>query len=453
MEKKPLNIIFDTDMGWDDSLSLCYLMQKPETVNILGITVTGLGETHLQANITKKPQTSDQHIGGVAVALALLDLRWPKGDCQGRPGVYVGATFPFQGACDRVSSVGKEYPRESDYDGQRVQTADLNDNPVIHKFPDSFRTDMDDLMGLLGGPYVGDQNDNPDIVYLPFSEFEPEETPAHLYIRDTVLKAEENSITILCLGGFTNIATALFELDDEELELFRRNVKEIYTMAGAFNVPGNIQSLNNAMSEWNQGLLYSSNTSAEWNVFVDPKSVQFVLDCEIPIYFVPLDACNHVILNPSYPATIDPQDEVSKIAKSILILKTGGHAEGNISVPIFDPLATMIMCGDIEVPDTRTGLRMKVDLVDSFTLFRQYVGVAGNMIQFCQNMCGNIEVVNGESVHSYAYNVSDEAFQDQFLHVFDKDLPVPLHINTRAAISGKMHETLPRMYLSVYAKH
>ena len=42
------NLIIDTDMGWDDILAILLLMKNPN-YRILGITVTGCGETHLDA--------------------------------------------------------------------------------------------------------------------------------------------------------------------------------------------------------------------------------------------------------------------------------------------------------------------------------------------------------------------------------------------------------------------
>lgn len=91
---KPINMIIDTDMGWDDVLSILYLMKNPK-VNIMGITVTGCGETHLQE--------------GVKIAQALLKM----------------------GNIDAPVSAGAAYP--SQYN---------------HHFPESFRKMMDDVCGL-----------------------------------------------------------------------------------------------------------------------------------------------------------------------------------------------------------------------------------------------------------------------------------------------------------------
>ncbi len=40
-------VIISTDMGWDDTLSILYLMKNP-AIEILGVAVTGCGETDLR---------------------------------------------------------------------------------------------------------------------------------------------------------------------------------------------------------------------------------------------------------------------------------------------------------------------------------------------------------------------------------------------------------------------
>ena len=44
-------VIIDTDMGWDDTLSILYLLKKPD-IEIIGVTVTGCGETNLRWGLT-----------------------------------------------------------------------------------------------------------------------------------------------------------------------------------------------------------------------------------------------------------------------------------------------------------------------------------------------------------------------------------------------------------------
>lgn len=263
-------------MGWDDTLSILYLMKCPD-IDILGITVTGCGETDLR--------------WGKQIALSLMEL-------GGKTDVPVcgGTSTPLQ---------------------------------FNHVFPQDFKDDMNGLMGLLGSL-------NADVVM----ELDPR--PAWDFIAQT-LEETDSKITILSLGGFTNLATMLNRYPHAKID----RIEAIYAMAGAVFVDGNIALLNNARPAWNQGPVYSSNQVAEWNIFVDPLAARKVFRSDIPLTLVPLDACNYVMLSPDDVESITVKDGISRLAKKILEHKTGPHDEG-IPVPIFDPLATLIMTGDMQ---------------------------------------------------------------------------------------------------------
>ncbi len=274
--KNTKKVIIDSDIGWDDVLSICYLMKNP-SIEIVGVTVTGCGETDLR--------------WGSIIAKTLMEL----GDQK-----------------DAKVSIGTDKPLKFD-----------------HKFPQSFKNDMNDIMGLLG-------------TLNPSVKMEFDKRKAWKFLADTINESKEK-ITILSLGGFTNIAKMLDKYPKTNI----KNIKQIYAMAGAVFVDGNIAALNNAQKEWNQGPIYSTNYVAEWNIFVDPVAAKKVFESKIiPITLVPLDACDYVVLDPSYVDTITATDPIATLVKNIFIKKTGSYDEG-IPVPIFDPLATMIMAGDL----------------------------------------------------------------------------------------------------------
>ncbi len=277
----PGKIVIDTDMGWDDSLSILYLLKKPE-IDIAGITVTGCGETNLR--------------WGTAIALALLEL-------AGRTGIPVCA--------------GTETPLKYD-----------------HVFPEAFRNDMNTLMGLLDGLPAG---------------LTPDPRPAWQFLSETLNRADE-PVTILSLGGFTNLGRMLLEYPDTKLEMIR----ELYAMAGALFVDGNVALLNDADKAWDQGPVYASNDLAEWNVFVDPVAAKMVFDSPIPLTLIPLDAANYVLLSTATVESLKPKDALGRLARRILEQKTGPFNEC-IPVPIFDPLAAMIMTGDLDAYQYVTG--------------------------------------------------------------------------------------------------
>lgn len=273
---KRKKVIIDTDAGWDDVLSLCYLM-KDTSIEIIGVTVTGCGETNLR--------------WGSIIVQTLMEL-----------GNQRNVTI----------SLGTETPLQFN-----------------HTFPQSFKNDMNDIMGLLG-------------TLNPSLTLKIDNRLAWDYLYDT-LEDTEDKISILSLGGFTNIAKMLKRYPQAKVE----NIEQIYAMAGAVYVDGNIALLNNAKPQWNQGPLYSTNHSAEWNVFIDPLATKIVFESTIPLTLIPLDACNYILLDSMYFDRLSNCDVISELVKAIFLQKTGTHDEG-IPVPIFDPLATIIMAGGLK---------------------------------------------------------------------------------------------------------
>ncbi|MEE4907830.1 nucleoside hydrolase [Pseudomonas alliivorans] len=329
-------VIIDTDMGWDDVLSIAYLMKRPD-IDIVGITVTGCGETDLN--------------WGVIIARHLLGIG---------------------NRLDAVVACGTDIPTAYDY-----------------RFPQDFKNDMNGVMGLLGTL-------NP--VQLPVLC----ETPAWTFLFETITHSPV-PVTILSLGGFTNIAKML-SLSTNPNDF--ANIDSIYAMAGAVYVDGNVAGLNNAKPEWHQGPAYSSNYYAEWNVFVDAVAADTVFGSTLPLTLVPLDACNQVILDPGYSTRITATDPVATLVRKVLEAKSGTHAEGNLPVPIFDPLATLLMAGGISATKTNAEY-LSVDTTRSDQ----------------DNHCGQVIVNDGGSRPvSFVTGVSQTAFANNFAQVINLPL-------------------------------
>lgn len=83
-------------------------------------------------------------------------------------------------------------------------------------------------------------------------------------------------VTYLMTGPCTTLVQAL-----KEYPALRENIGHIVWMAGAVEVPGNV-------------VTYTHNQTAEWNVYWDAVSAQWLLQQELPLTIVPLDATNHV---------------------------------------------------------------------------------------------------------------------------------------------------------------
>lgn len=89
----------------------------------------------------------------------------------------------------------------------------------------------------------------------------------------SLVGSNPNEVTIVTLGPLTNIAQAI-QNDPETMRL----TKEIVSMGGAIDVAGN------------------KNRVAEFNIFVDPEAADVVMRFPVKKTLVPLDACNHVLM-------------------------------------------------------------------------------------------------------------------------------------------------------------
>lgn len=316
----PKKVIIDTDMGWDDVIAILLLMKNPN-IRICGVTVTGCGETHLDA--------------GVALAQGLLAL----GNIEAP--VCRGAAVPTM---------------------------------YNHQFPETFREMMDNACGL--------REDLP----APLQPVDPR--MAWDFIRDQ-LEREEYQISILSLGGLTNIAK-MMEMNPKPL---LSNIERIYIMGGAVYVDGNVAALNNSRPDWNQGPEYASNFYAEWNIYLDPPAAKKVLDSEIPTTLIPLDACDYVLLGPEYADMVVADDPVATFLHDLLRRKSEGACKESIPLPVFDPLAAMIMTGDLRPGHSE---RLGFDVVIEETAE--------------DNTCGRTEV-----------NRSEKGLVDTVLQVSERD--------------------------------
>ncbi|SCX80285.1 nucleoside hydrolase [Desulfoluna spongiiphila] len=327
-------VIVDSDMGWDDILSILALMKHP-SVDLLGICVTGCGETDLR--------------WGTTIARTLVEL-----GRQTQTRLCAGTSTP--------TGYG-------------------------HTFPQPFKDDMNSVMGLLG-PLT------PAII--------PDTDTRHAwqFLADTLENAEDK-ITLLCLGGFTTPARMLDAFPSARLD----RIEEMVAMAGAVHVDGNVALLNNARKEWDQGPAYATNHGAEWNVFVDSLAARRIVGSTIPLTLVPLDACNHVLLGPDMAEAITAVDPLATLAKRILLRKTGSHNEG-IPVPVFDPLATLVMTGDMAGCQSHKAY-LDVDLTENDT----------------DNRCGTTRVTDtGSRKVTIIQGVSRQVFKARFSAILNRTM-------------------------------
>jgi len=93
------------------------------------------------------------------------------------------------------------------------------------------------------------------------------------FIIDTLMAAEDDSITLVPIGPLTNIGLAI----DRQSAILPR-IKEIVLMGGAMREGGN------------------TTPSAEFNMLVDPDAAHIVMRCGRPITIVPLDTSHQALV-------------------------------------------------------------------------------------------------------------------------------------------------------------
>jgi purine nucleosidase len=124
--------------------------------------------------------------------------------------------------------------------------------------------------------------------------FEPE-TPLQSehavdFIIDTLLAADESSVTLVPTGPLTNIATAI----SREPAILSR-VEEIVIMGGAMREGGN------------------RTPSAEFNILVDPHAADAVFRCGRPITAMGLDVTHQVL------STVDRVERIRALGNSVAV--------------------------------------------------------------------------------------------------------------------------------------
>jgi len=128
-------------------------------------------------------------------------------------------------------------------------------------FPAEWRKIADDLPG----------------VDLPAATRSPERKHAADYLVERLRKGPAR---ILALGPLTNLAEAL-----KRDPSIAPKIREIVIMGGALHVPGNLGD---------GGVFHTNNSTAEWNIFVDPLAASIVFRSGVPIRLIALDATNKV---------------------------------------------------------------------------------------------------------------------------------------------------------------
>jgi len=125
------------------------------------------------------------------------------------------------------------------------------------EFPAAWRRTSDELLG----------------VHLPAAKRKPQSQSAAEFL------ARTRPVRILALGPLTNLAEAGVA------------GRKLVIMGGALRVPGNLGD---------GGFIKTNNTTAEWNIFVDPLAASIVFRSASQITLIPLDATAKVPIDMAF---------------------------------------------------------------------------------------------------------------------------------------------------------
>ena len=198
------------------------------------------------------------------------------------------------------------------------------------EFPGEWRKIADDLPG----------------VPLPPVSRRPERKRAADYLVER-LRSGRTAVQILALGPLTNIAEAL-----ERDRSIAANIQEIVLMGGAVHVPGNLGD---------GGVFHTNNTTAEWNLFIDPLAASIVFRSGIPIRLIGLDATNKVPVGREFLREFEAKAH-SDLARVVAgVLKAD---QESIDAGIFyawDPLAAAALLKPAVVKTTLLHIEIRQD--------------------------------------------------------------------------------------------
>ncbi|MDJ0704635.1 MAG: nucleoside hydrolase [Leptolyngbyaceae cyanobacterium MO_188.B28] len=221
------------------------------------------------------------------------------------------------------------------------------------------RLEITDIPLGIGGPdplagsnqfpaFIRDNSDTfwSPFVTLPDKPFSFQHRNAAELIVETI-NHSPSPVAILATGPLTNIAEAL-RLDPTILD----NISAVQIMGGAIFVPGNLSVLSDPP--------FSSNTAAEFNIWVDPLAAQEVFDAGnkgLKIQLTPLDATNQIQFTRSDQAAwIETGTPESKLAAEFLDFAITVIQSDNDPNPVWDLVAALNLTEPDFSPETPLSL-------------------------------------------------------------------------------------------------
>jgi pyrimidine-specific ribonucleoside hydrolase len=155
---------------------------------------------------------------------------------------------------------------------------------------------------------------------------EVDERPAPELLIESVRRAAR-PVTLVTLGPLTNVSAALAK--DEGVA---SRIEQVVAMGGAFDVSGNTSNAEPPPTR----------DVAEWNIYADPQSARHVVDSDLALRFVPLDATNAVPLDAAVMRAVAraPTTDVMSVVSGLLSGVHGMVTAGEYY--LWDPLAAVL---------------------------------------------------------------------------------------------------------------
>ena len=180
-----------------------------------------------------------------------------------------------------------------------------------HAFPGPWRDSVDGLLGLS----------------LPDG---PNQTTSGTAVEllGSTLGSSPDKVTLLTLWPLTNVAEALRESPD-----LADRIDATYVMGGAVGVDGNVGVSGVGIE----------NQFAEWNVYCDPLAAKLVLEADVRVTLVPLDATNHAPVSVAFADRLaaDSATPQAKFVSDVLAQMRDAVASGTYY--FWDPLAAAVL--------------------------------------------------------------------------------------------------------------
>jgi pyrimidine-specific ribonucleoside hydrolase len=174
-------------------------------------------------------------------------------------------------------------------------------------FPEEWRQASDELKG----------------VQLP--EVETENNITALEFMKKRFADGDHKVVVLALGGLTNLSSVLSDSHGK-----MPGISRLVIMGGAISAPGNVKYGGD-----------STNTTAEWNFYVDAVAAQKVFSSGIPITLIPLDATSQVAFNRDYISAMKAKSSCPLARVVAELLESTGERLDEGEVYAWDQLAAL----------------------------------------------------------------------------------------------------------------